>query len=275
MLAVRIATALVALGLFLPAILWAPDWLWTLLCAALSAWAAWEWARLAGLPGLGSVLAAMVLAAIDAGLWHAPAARPAAYAVAVLFWVVAAPWLLASGPRGRPGPPTPAKLAMGLVVLPAVFAALVAIREQGPGVLLVSMGVVWISDSAAYFTGRALGRRKLAPTVSPGKTWEGAAGALIAVAVYTLAVHWLFPALAVPLLWLLPLFLVLAVAGIVGDLLESLLKRWAGVKDSGSALPGHGGILDRVDALLPVLPLAALAFQVMNHAALNPTPLTP
>jgi len=127
------------------------------------------------------------------------------------------------------------------------------------------MAIVWIADSAAYFAGRRFGKRKLAPSISPGKTWEGVYGALFAVGIYALALlpfaeragysEPLLPAVVVA--WVA---LVLALAGvsIVGDLFESQLKRQRGVKDSGKLLPGHGGILDRIDALMAALPPAAL-----------------
>ena len=118
-------------------------------------------------------------------------------------------------------------------------------------------GSIWISDTAAYFAGRALGKHKLAPNISPGKTWEGVAGAVVAVSIYALiwarvageAGHTKF---------LMPLLLILAIMGIIGDLFESLIKRHAGLKDSGNILPGHGGILDRIDALTSTLPIAVL-----------------
>jgi phosphatidate cytidylyltransferase len=156
----------------------------------------------------------------------------------------------------------------GLVVLVPTWQALVELRKIGPLLLLLLMSVVWISDSAAYFAGRRFGRHKLAPSISPGKTWEGVLGAVLAVSLY--AALWgsawqaQFPhALRsmrfgtfgmVLFLWLL------TAIGIYGDLFESALKRQAGVKDSGALLPGHGGVLDRIDALTAVLPVAALAY---------------
>ena len=260
MLVTRIITALVALALFVPALLWAPAAVWTPLCALLTLWAAWEWGRLGGLGPAGVLGYCAVVALLDFLLFALPSTHAAAYWLAALFWVLAAPLLLAYAPKGPPGPPAWLKLAMGMVVLPPVFIAMAQLHAVSVGLLFFTMAVVWVSDSMAYFTGRALGRHKLAPGISPGKTWEGAAGALVCVAVYALILHAAWPGLPLPLALVLPLFLVLAAAGIVGDLLESLLKRWAGAKDSGKSLPGHGGILDRVDALLPVLPLAALAY---------------
>jgi phosphatidate cytidylyltransferase len=145
---------------------------------------------------------------------------------------------------------------------------LVQIQARSPALLLALMAVVWIADTAAYFAGRAFGKRKLAPAISPGKTWEGVYGALAATGVYGLALVYLVPAIGAPrvgsitavLGWVV-LLLALTSVSIVGDLFESLLKRQRGVKDSGRALPGHGGVLDRVDALLAAMPAAALVVQ--------------
>jgi phosphatidate cytidylyltransferase len=124
------------------------------------------------------------------------------------------------------------------------------------------MAVAWVSDIAAYFTGRAWGRRKLAPNISPGKTWEGVAGAFVGVVVYGVAVGlstgWLAELSFVALLGAVLALLLLTALGVVGDLFESLLKRQAGIKDSSQILPGHGGVLDRIDSLLAILPPAAL-----------------
>jgi len=179
------------------------------------------------------------------------------------FWVVLAPlWLW----RWQGLASRAVVLTAGMLLLVSACAALVDLRGGHPSLLLAVLGTVWISDSAAYFVGRRFGRHKLAPSISPGKTWEGVVGALIAVALYALA----WAALGMPgNRWLggplgaAPLAAVLvglAVVGIIGDLFESLIKRQAGVKDSGTLLPGHGGILDRIDAPVAMLPLAVLAF---------------
>jgi len=125
------------------------------------------------------------------------------------------------------------------------------------------MTAVWVSDTSAYFVGRTLGRHKLAPKVSPGKTWEGVVGALIAVSIYALTWGYLAGG-KIHIVLLVLLLLVLAVLGIIGDLFESLIKRQAGVKNSGNILPGHGGILDRIDALTSTLPIAVLAVLLFN-----------
>jgi phosphatidate cytidylyltransferase len=131
------------------------------------------------------------------------------------------------------------------------------------------MAIVWIADTAAYFTGRAIGRRKLAPLVSPGKSWEGVYGAWVAVAIYAALLvpfadeaGFRFPVTAIAIAAWIAFVVALAAVSVVGDLFESLLKRHAGVKDSGNVLPGHGGVLDRTDALLAAMPIAAVAAQV-------------
>ena len=160
------------------------------------------------------------------------------------------------------------QVLVGYMVLLATWVALVELQARSPWLVLAAMAIVWIADTAAYFTGRAVGRRKLAPMVSPGKSWEGVYGAWVAVVLYALL---LVPLAAVAgyrltvdvltvVIWLALIF-VIASASVVGDLFESLLKRQAGVKDSGTLLPGHGGVLDRIDALLAAMPLAAVAAQ--------------
>jgi phosphatidate cytidylyltransferase len=184
---------------------------------------------------------------------------------AALFWLVAAPAWLAAGWR------VDSKLVLvltGWLVLLAAWVAVVQLQARSPSLLLATMAIVWIADTAAYFTGRAFGRRKLAPAISPGKTWEGVYGALAATAAYTLLLLWLAPDVVHAgelspraLAGWLGLVLGLTALSIVGDLFKSLLKRQRGVKDSGSILPGHGGMIDRIDALLAVLPPSALLAQ--------------
>jgi phosphatidate cytidylyltransferase len=148
---------------------------------------------------------------------------------------------------------------VGALVLLPFWHALAWLQNE-PGRLLAALGVVWTADTAAYFCGRAFGRHKLAPRISPGKTVEGAAGALAAVGGYWVVLWLLAPELAGPFLSGLALVLLLALLSVEGDLFESWMKRMAGVKDSGNLLPGHGGLLDRVDSLTSTLPLAALYF---------------
>ena len=154
-----------------------------------------------------------------------------------------------------------------MLLLAAAWAALVELRDGGVALLLSAMALVWVADVGAYFVGRSIGRRKLAPAISPGKTWEGALGAAVIVALLGIAIAWwapqwkTLPALLVSRLGVAGAALVLlglAAVSVVGDLHESLVKRQAGVKDSGRTLPGHGGVLDRIDALVAVMPVALL-----------------
>jgi phosphatidate cytidylyltransferase len=254
MMTTRIFTAAALIALILAALFFLPRTGWLLLSAAMLAQAAWEWGGLARLGATGravytmTLVVALLAVAYEPGTWY----ERWAYYGATVFWVVLAPlWLWRRPVFGSSGVP----LAAGVLVLVPAFAALVSLRDLSPTLLLGIMVASWISDTAALFTGRRFGRRKLAPAVSPGKTWEGVYGALAAVALYGvatgLATGMHFAAWTV-------LLLVVAVAGIVGDLFESQMKRAAGVKDSGSLLPGHGGWLDRIDAQTAALPLAAL-----------------
>lgn len=153
-----------------------------------------------------------------------------------------------------------------LVILPT-WVAMVALNAVNTWLMLAVMALVWVADIAAYFAGRAFGRRKLAPNISPGKTWEGVAGAVVGVLVYGSLVLSLSPLGGqLPLPWpvLALLLLVLTAVSVMGDLFESLLKRQAGIKDSSQLLPGHGGVLDRIDALTSTLPVAALILYLLR-----------
>ena len=208
----------------------------------------------------GLIVAIFATAAMDAvpSRW--------VWAASTVIWVCAVPLVLWNNAQTVN---KFVRMISGGIVIVSAAIALVMLRSYNPGLLLVLMAIVWVSDSAAYFSGRTWGHRKLAPSISPGKTWEGVAGGLFAVLIYALLVKdMISPALTASSIspsglgsvLVVLLFLGLAVAGIIGDLAESWAKRLAGVKDSGTILPGHGGILDRVDALLPVLPIAALIF---------------
>jgi phosphatidate cytidylyltransferase len=179
----------------------------------------------------------------------------AVYGASCVFWVVLVPAWLARGWRVR-GPL--ALAAAGWIALVPTWLALARLQAD-PAQLLQLLGIVWLADTAAYAAGRAWGRHKLAPRVSPGKTWEGVAGAAVAVAVYYGVLSAMEPARPWASGWAgMLIFAGVTAMSIVGDLFESLMKRQAGVKDSGALLPGHGGVLDRIDGLLAALPLAAL-----------------
>lgn len=180
---------------------------------------------------------------------------------AAVFWAVAAPFWLARGYASCPPALMP---AVGLVVLvPAGLALITLGREQ----VLMLLGLVWIADTAAYLVGRRFGKRKLAPVISPGKTWEGVAGGLGATVIYAIIWALFDPGLAARVqgaIWLpyLAAALLLFAASVLGDLLESAAKRRAGAKDSGTLLPGHGGALDRIDSATAALPVALLLVQM-------------
>lgn len=276
MLKTRVITALVLLIAFLAALFWLPPLVWATFVGVLVVPAAWEWGKLMRLPRRACALYALLVAAVCAALLASTSAsgrvpppggelQSALYLGASLFWILVVPlWLW----RSRLPEARWLAALTGLLVLVPTWLALVELRQLGPAVLLLLMSVAWISDSAAYFAGRRFGRHKLAPSISPGKTWEGVAGAVLAVSAYaalwSFAWHAYFPQMLRPmrfgpLAMLLFLWLLTAI-GIYGDLFESALKRRAGVKDSGALLPGHGGVLDRIDALTAVLPVAALVY---------------
>jgi phosphatidate cytidylyltransferase len=275
-LATRVATAVVILVILVAMLFFAPPALWAAFVLLVALTACWEWSRLCGLPPRALALYQLATGAIGAGFWLLAvlgdeamftAAASTAFILATAFWILAAPLWLAR--RLRPGPAVCAA-AGWLVVWPTWF-AFVVLREWSPWLLLAVAALVWVADIAAYFAGRRFGRHKLAPAVSPGKTWEGVAGALAGVAVYGIALSWIAHAQSTPITTVfdsalgapvIVAMLALAALSVVGDLLESWMKRGAGVKDSSALLPGHGGILDRIDALTSTLPIAALALSL-------------
>jgi phosphatidate cytidylyltransferase len=270
----RILTALVLIPLTIAALFFLPPREWAAITLVIVALASSEWAALtgyrkpsglllvAGILLIGACLLFTRWSGFDAeGGWPEPLVVSICGA-ATLFWVVIAPAWLYFGWRIE------SKIVLTLVgwlALSATWVAVVQLQARSPALLLALMAIVWVADTAAYFAGRRFGKRKLAPAISPGKTWEGVYGALIAVAIYALALlpfaqeaGYSAPILPTSVIAWVALALALAGLSIVGDLFESQLKRNRGVKDSGRLLPGHGGVLDRIDALLAALPPAAL-----------------
>lgn len=261
MLKTRVYTVLVLLPLFVAALFYAPPVLWALLLAPLVAIGAWEWGALAGWGAAARAGYTLLMLVAGALLWLADqaAAHTAGticLGLSLLFWVFFAPLWLARAWRVRHAL---VLVLVGAILLLPLWLALVRLQAQA-AVLLVLMAIVWISDTAAYLCGRRWGRRKLAPSISPGKTWEGVFGAVAAVTLYYALVSWsgLVGHAALQGMTGFVVFLLLMLLGIEGDLFESWIKRTAGVKDSGNFLPGHGGVLDRVDALTASVPAAAL-----------------
>jgi phosphatidate cytidylyltransferase len=277
MLKQRVITAVVLLAILLPALFWPTPVPFALVALVLIAAAAWEYGRLNGASeaaavSLGALCVALCAAAWAAGWLERP--LPVLWTVAGGAWVLAGAWLLKAGVPGWPRIPRLVRLTAGLLALWVAWLAVAQARVMGINFLLSVLVLVWVADIAAYFAGRAFGlkvtRNRLAPAISPGKSWEGVWGGMVGVLV--LAVAWvladrqagagagsLYTRLAATGWWLVAAGgIFLAAMSVVGDLVESLVKRSAGAKDSSGLLPGHGGVLDRVDALLPTLPLAMM-----------------
>ncbi|GAB4059037.1 phosphatidate cytidylyltransferase [Uliginosibacterium sediminicola] len=269
MLKTRVLTALAIGLLFAGALFGLPDQWWGCFVAFIVWLASGEWARLVKAKlierhifGVAAVVPVVAFGFTPAG-FETQLLGGAAYVCALAMWCFSVPVFLRYQLR-LDG--FYARFMFGLVALVPTALALIELRRGAPLRLLAFMAPVWIADIAAYFVGRAWGRTKLAPNISPGKTREGALGALVAVLIYALLLHLCVPAVAN---WL-NLFAVLVIAviytglSIEGDLFESLLKRQAQLKDSGTLLPGHGGVLDRIDSLLSTLPLAALLWLIFS-----------
>jgi len=272
MLGQRVLTALVLVALLLMALAAGQFWPFSLLTLILIAAAGWEWGRLNQAPqslslAMGAGLAAAGALAIAQGWTQQPPAL--GWWSAAVLWVVVGGVALRAGPIAWPRLPSALRWGVGVLALWAAWLALAQARAIGINFLLSVLCLVWMADIAAYFGGRIFGRRKLAPSISPGKSWEGVWSGIAGVLL--LAVFWiwldsqaafdsdsLYSRLLHSLGWLGGCVALTALAGlsVVGDLVESLVKRAAGAKDSSRLLPGHGGVLDRIDALLPVLPVA-------------------
>ena len=279
MLKQRVITALVLLLILLPALFYRTPVPFCAIALLLISAAAWEWSRLNGYAQGASLLtSATCLLACGLTWWFGLLAQPLPWlwSLAGAAWVLAGAWLLRAGVSAWSAYARPVRLVAGLVALWLAWLAVAQARLIGINFLLSILTLVWAADIFAYFVGRALGGRfspgKLAPSISPGKSWEGVWGGMIGVIVLALVWRWADTAWAIqiPSLYshlgkigwfvLLIALVFMAAMSVVGDLLESLVKRSAGVKDSGGLLPGHGGVLDRVDALLPTLPLAMMLY---------------
>lgn len=272
MLKQRVITALVLLAILLPALFYKSPAPFCLLALVLIAAGAWEWGKLNALKPAASVGLAIVCVLACALSWYGGLLErplPVLWAIAGAAWVLVGGWLLRTGVAGWSRIPQFLRILGGLLALWLAWLAMAQARFIGVEFLLSILSLVWAADIFAYFAGRALGGRfcktKLAQSISPGKSWEGVWGGMVGVA--GLALIWFFlggqtlysrlaeqHGLFVMLLGVV----FLAAMSVVGDLIESLVKRSAGVKDSSGLLPGHGGVLDRVDALLPTLPLAVM-----------------
>lgn len=277
MLQQRIITALVLLAILLPAVFYPDPTAFMSVAVVLIAAGAWEWSNLNQCKpltayGVAALSAGGCLAAWYFGLALIP--YRGLWLMTGAVWVLGGVWLLRGGVGVWARVPQLIRVVVGILALWVAWLAVVQARATGINFLVSTMVLVWIADIFAYFAGRALGGRfikaKLAPTISPGKTWEGALGGLIGVLIA--AGVWRAVDISVGtgdwsvfsrlgqsgLLFMFLSVAFLAAMSVVGDLVESLFKRSAGFKDSSGLLPGHGGVLDRLDALLPVLPLAMM-----------------
>jgi len=273
MLKQRVITALVLLALLLPALFHSRPEALAVLTLVLIAAGAWEWGRLNQLsqaPSLavsGVCLALCLLSWVQGWPWEPSRLLWLSIGAA---WVLLGVALLRLGVVGWPSVALPLRLVGGVGALWMTWLAVFQAKIIGINFLLSLLTLVWMADIAAYFAGRALGRHKLAVAISPGKTWEGALGGLVGVLLMAFLWAWAdgrvdvdSPSLYSRLQDKGTLILMLGAAfltamSVVGDLVESLVKRSAGFKDSSQLLPGHGGVLDRVDALLPALPLGMM-----------------
>jgi phosphatidate cytidylyltransferase len=281
MLKTRIITALVILPILLLALFTFPAWAWDLFTLVVVLIGCWEWSRFCEFKSGGKRLFVGLSVVIGLSIFVANYFQrtlpfdnlaTASFIISALFWVVIAPlWLLNTW---RPKSAILRGLVGWIVIFPT-WLAFLALHDAGPWILLSFAIIVWVADVSAYFFGKTFGKHKLAIKISPGKTIEGALGGLLGVVIYFFiwqhfSGNSFFAELGVKASWIgllrahgyeiLVLFLVLGVLSIIGDLFESWMKRGVGLKDSGNLLPGHGGIMDRIDALTSTLPIAALYF---------------
>lgn len=305
MLKQRVITALILMAILLPTLAAQAAWPFAAFTLVAISAAGWEWSRLNDAPGVRALIMGAAVAgacvylgqALGLPVWDEPtgsvaalphvhgwgyplvgfSTMPVIWLAAVLIWVLGGAAVLRWGGTHWRAVPQGLRRFLGLCLLVLAWMALVESKAQGLNYLLSVLCLVWAADIGAYFGGRALGRHKLAPSISPGKSWEGVVAGMLTVAV--LAIGWILvdrhASVDSPsfysrlLLGLGPMGMLVALAflaamSVVGDLFESLIKRQAGAKDSSQLLPGHGGVLDRIDALLPVLPLS-LALMTLCH----------
>ena len=238
------------------------------LTMVITAVAAYEWAKLAGLKTAGQVVYLLLMCAIP---WlvmnHANEFLRYYIYAGVIWWLVICVYLSRALPKNVSSKVSSLKLLAGILVIPAAVLAMNAIHAQynGPQWLLYGLMLVWVADIGAYFSGKRFGRHKLAPAISPGKTREGLYGAVAAVCLYTAIAAYYFGLDMTNTVYLLLLAVVLTLVSVAGDLYESVLKREHGVKDSGAILPGHGGILDRIDSALAAMPVFMAGLELLQQ----------
>lgn len=277
MLKQRVITALVLLAILLPALFASNTMAFNAIVMVMLTAGAWEWGRLNGLRVAAAIATGLFMLVLCLATWKLGGVQ----SPHTLLWTVAGgAWVLGSAQLIKAGVPAWVHLPLwlrwpaGLAALWVAGLAIVQARQEGVNFLLSVLALVWVADIFAYFAGRTFGlrwtRQKLAPAISPGKSWEGAWGGAVGVVLLAFSWVWLdanhhaavtsfYSRMYTQGWWfLLVAVLFMAAMSVVGDLVESLIKRSAGFKDSSQLLPGHGGVLDRIDALLPTLPLAMM-----------------
>ncbi|MFW5440003.1 MAG: phosphatidate cytidylyltransferase [Methylophilaceae bacterium] len=268
MLKTRVITALLLIATFIPALFLSSNTAWAIGMLFVSLLAIYEWGNLINLSKIESriytlfcgVLGAAMLFYMQKNGFHWFLYQSLlTFMFALIFWVLIIPILLS---RLVVVQNKYLLAIIGFLLIAPLWLALISAKSADPWLLLALLSTIWIADTAAYFSGKNFGKHKLAPSISPGKTWEGVMGAVLAVTAFSAVLYcsdtvssWTI----FPLLWLV------ALLGVVGDLFESLIKRQVNKKDSGDLLPGHGGILDRIDGLVPSLPIAVLMIYLFNY----------
>ena len=262
MLKKRLITSVVSLVILGAVLFVVPAMIAKLVIAAVIIVGAWEWSGFLGLSGNVTRYAyvALIAALMAVMLFVIPEMSDSLLQLACVWWFVAFIWTFAF-----PTPiPSAARWLSGVLVLLPLFVALLFLYSLGPQYLLFALLIVWAADMGAYFAGKQFGRVKLAPSISPGKTWEGVIGGLLMVGIFSLVwAHYSDLQITV----LLPFCLAVGAVSVVGDLTVSMFKRTAGVKDSGKLFPGHGGVLDRVDSVAAAAPLFALGLTWLGLVA--------
>ena len=268
MLKTRILTAAVLMAVFIPALFKLPESYWALVMLVMTLLALREWAQMVGFSSkqnyvyllISFVIGLYVIGRmLNNNLHHFFYQSLIIFAVVTCFWVLVVPIWFAKQFKLRG---LMLKALLGWLLMLPLWLALVCAKIVDSKLVLVLLATIWIADSAAYFAGKNFGKHKLAPSISPGKTWEGVAGALIGVTIFGAILYLVLGIKSIaifPGLWLVTLL------GVAGDLFESMIKRQMNLKDSGSLLPGHGGILDRIDGVIPSLPIAILMIYAYNY----------
>jgi phosphatidate cytidylyltransferase len=272
MLLQRILTAIPLAVAIIWIILFQPGKVFFWLTMVITAVAAYEWAKLAGLKITGQVIYLLLMCAIPWLMMNYAEGFVHAYVyTGVIWWLAVCVYLFKAHPVKTGDIVSPYKLAAGVLVIPAAVLAMNEVHQQpeGPQWLMYGLMLVWVADIGAYFSGKRFGRNKLAPAISPGKTREGLYGAIVSVSLYTAIAAYYFGLDILSAGYLLLLAAVLTLVSVAGDLYESVLKREHGVKDSGAILPGHGGILDRIDSVLAAMPVFMAGRELLLQPVLS------